>query len=89
MEPFVTSVTHGQTSQGNFHAGLQVADLLSSPGFSLISTHISLDKLKVERELGYRHTLVAEKPPACTLQRWRTRARIDDTTWKLGLFSKL
>ena len=64
MEPFVTSVTHEQTSQRNFHAGLQVEDLLSSPGFSLISTHIIiLDKLKVERELGYRHTLVAEKPP--------------------------
>ena len=57
MESFLTSVTHDafwfertgfvQTSQGNVHAGLQVEDLLSSPGFSLISTHIiSLDKLK-------------------------------------------
>ena len=79
-----------QTSQENFQAGLQVAGLLSSPGFNSISPHIvSLDKLKVERELGYRLTLVAGKPFTCTLQGWRTYAHFDDTTWKLELFLKL
>lgn len=80
-----------QTSQEeNFQAGLQVAGLLPSPGFNSISPDIvSLDKLKVERELGYRLTLVAGKPFTCTLQRWRTYAHFDNTTWKLGLFLKL
>lgn len=99
MEPFLTSVTHDaflvpvnivQTSQENFQAGLQVAGLLPGPGFNSISPDIvSFDKLNVERELGYRLTLVAGKSFTCTLQRWRTYAHFDVTTWKLGLFLKL
>ena len=75
-----------QTSQENF----QAAGLLTSPGFNSISPDIvSFDKLNVERELGYRLTLVAGKSFTCTLQRWQTYAHFDDTTWKLGLFLKL